>query len=514
MMQAYAYDDAYIHFRVAENFIKYGAPYYNPSDSVMVSSSSGWTLVLSLFALFVHLTEFLDIRAWTAVINGLATGLGALVYLPLLYDNPSRSKKTIISITFVVTYLSQVIKPSLGLMETPLSLLLTGLALRGLRNHKPQSMLLFGVLPFFRPELVILSGIAMVYSLLFHNETWKRFSWIGMGALPFIIFNYAFFGSLIPNTIQAKSVVYDIQYNEELVFFISKIIDDIRLLSSIPGYPFILNFIYVFFILILLSSSMTGYLYNQLSLLIRKAEVKIDIIGTIFGLFGIVLLSGYLVKKVLLFTWYEPLYVIPGLFILCKVLQVIPGNLRIGIAVPLLFTQVIGLVEIILGLIINPALYQDFNETARVRRYLTVGYELYACFPDARLMTSEIGGLGYSFQGQILDGMGLASPQALTYHPLAIPDERSSGMLGAIPVAYIEEEKPEIIVSYNAFIEAFLNSQVLEAYQQHRLPTFNQDDSNRINSEANTFFSELNIFIRKDYLSTNRSSCPALGITP
>ena len=40
-LQQYAFDDAYIHFRVARNFVEIGAPYYNASDMLKVSTSSG-----------------------------------------------------------------------------------------------------------------------------------------------------------------------------------------------------------------------------------------------------------------------------------------------------------------------------------------------------------------------------------------------------------------------------------------------------------------------------------------
>src|SRR3954470_12948203 len=47
----FAFDDAYIHFRIARHLAQDGQPYYNVGDAVMASSSSVWTLVLAaLFA--------------------------------------------------------------------------------------------------------------------------------------------------------------------------------------------------------------------------------------------------------------------------------------------------------------------------------------------------------------------------------------------------------------------------------------------------------------------------------
>src|SRR3954470_10255 len=47
----FAFDDAYIHFRIARHLAHDGQPYYNLGDAVMASSSSAWTLLLAgLFA--------------------------------------------------------------------------------------------------------------------------------------------------------------------------------------------------------------------------------------------------------------------------------------------------------------------------------------------------------------------------------------------------------------------------------------------------------------------------------
>jgi len=90
--------------------------------------------------------------------------------------------------------------------------------------------------------------------------------------------------------------------------------------------------------------------------------------------------------------------------------------------------------EIILALTVNPVIYQDFGETTRVGFYLTVGHELYICYAQTHLMTTEIGAMGYSFHGITLDGMGLASPEELAFYPMAVPQECTSRSIGAIPV--------------------------------------------------------------------------------
>src|SRR6185503_3189971 len=46
---AYAFDDAYIHFRIARHLAEHGHPYYNLGEAVMASSSTAWTIVLAAF---------------------------------------------------------------------------------------------------------------------------------------------------------------------------------------------------------------------------------------------------------------------------------------------------------------------------------------------------------------------------------------------------------------------------------------------------------------------------------
>ncbi|NJN16456.1 MAG: hypothetical protein HC822_09390 [Oscillochloris sp.] len=69
-------------------------------------------------------------------------------------------------------------------------------------------------------------------------------------------------------------------------------------------------------------------------------------------------------------------------------------------------------------------------------------------------MTSEVGGLGWAFEGRILDAVGLISPEFLRYHPLPIPEARIGGSTGAIPVAAVVESAPDLLVSIEVFSEA------------------------------------------------------------
>src|SRR3990167_544049 len=91
----YAQDDAYIHFRIAGNFIEFGGPYFNAGEKVMVTSSPVWTLLLIF--LFAHtgvsplavsiLNALLTTSCaflWAAVAQTMKGELSLLEYLSIL----------------------------------------------------------------------------------------------------------------------------------------------------------------------------------------------------------------------------------------------------------------------------------------------------------------------------------------------------------------------------------------------------------------------------------------------
>ncbi|MBN2148955.1 MAG: hypothetical protein JW726_16340 [Anaerolineales bacterium] len=205
---------------------------------------------------------------------------------------------------------------------------------------KPRSLLLFGALPFFRPELALLTVLALGYAWLARRASWKVLGTVLLGAAPFVLYNLLFFGGLLPNTVQAKSAVYEIGMADALAQYIARIIDDVLIFKHMYSFPFAHQLGYAFFMLVLISGSVAVYLYRQLRLLGKRAGGDLDAEGLLFALWGMGTLGAYVAARVKLFTWYEPLYIIPGLLVVCKAL---------------LFSQLLGLLEIAL------ALYERFQ---------------------------------------------------------------------------------------------------------------------------------------------------------
>jgi len=501
----YALDDAYIHFRIAQNLAEYHVPYFNPTEAVKASSSSGWTILLFIPSWIAQqLGIALDLPRVVACLNTLWTVCGAWVYARLLRRVVRRPGSAAVYGAFGALYISLLVIPSIGLMETPLALLVTGIALHGLLDGRAYALSLLGVAMYLRPELVVLAGVAGLYALarrrisLLHSLIFG-----GLGVAPFLIYDLYFFGTFIPNTVQAKSLVYDLSL-QNVVTTVAK--------GLLPNYTFLTvvgigdtGAIAYFVALLAIVSAVFIYRYvrwpvGTVAQAPDSREAQ-EITGVIL-LWGLLVAGAYTAAQAFVFPWYMPLYTVPLAFVCVKVLLDSPTLSRqlplLVLMSVLLIDHGFNLIQLALATTTAPVYYQDFGAGARVRHYLQIGKELFEQYPDARLLTSEIGGLGYSFRGYIWDGAGLVSPAALRYHPMKVPEERSHGSIGAIPVKFIEDTRPDIIVSYDTFIEDFVRSAIRDSYTQTQYPLYLPDDMS-YDPQVRLWGSQyLNVFIRKD----------------
>ena len=81
---------------------------------------------------------------------------------------------------------------------------------------------------------------------------------------------------------------------------------------------------------------------------------------------------------------------------------------------------------------------------------------------------------------------------------MKVPEEKSNPKTGAVPLGYIKEVNPELIVSYDIFIEAFLKSEFSQRYIRFREPLCLEDDLKLARTNKLWGSKNLNVFIRKD----------------
>lgn len=190
---------------------------------------------------------------------------------------------------------------------------------------------------------------------------------------------------------------------------------------------------------------------------------------------GLVLIAAYIWRRTFIFPWYGPLV------IECVVLGLSLGAIFIGpvwsrtaaLVLLLLFLYPTGRVasyQVVAFLDDDPA--RDRPEIFNVRDigYRAMGEAIAASCPQARMLSSEIGELGIAFPGEILDGFGLASPAAIKYHPMRVPDERSDGLFGAIPPGFVQETHPDVIISYDFLAESLIRHYDSSVYEHFVFP--------------------------------------------
>jgi hypothetical protein len=475
---SYADDDSYIHLRIVKNLLQHGVPYFNVDERVMSSSSSGWTIVLYLvFRLFGYSEQFLPLLH--------ATVLTAAVWVYARLFAQLTHISSLLSLLFSAIMVTACCHfASLGCMETTFALTLLGAGAWLYYRSNAAAFLLLTAAPFFRMELWAAWLLFTMAALLFKRlPVWKMALFALAGATPFVFYNIHFFGTNVPNTVGAKSIIYQLTYTDTLhaewLSFIQ---------GNIAGKYVSLGLVILFLVLMLRK-------------VVQQFQEAENYILTAFGA-GIAL--AYVLKKILIFPWYVPIYTLPLVFgfavWIVREKQWRLFSLWALFLAPYLFLFIQAAYA---ALFEQQQVYKNFKPGARVRQYLAVGAQLKHKFPNARLLTSEIGGLGYAFEGKVLDGCGLISPEALKYHPMQVPQQRSSAKAGAIPLAYVIVKNPELVVSLEAFCEEFARSAFArEHYYRVQLPVFTAHDMHLINDPTLWGSQYLLVYVRKDVKSS------------
>lgn len=412
--------------------------------------------------------------------------LGGILFGHLVY------KGTGIPAAFWLTcllYVSTSLRASVGLMEIPLCLFLTASGLLFLRLRQAAGFAFLAAAAFCRPEISL-----CLFAYLAHFFLRKEISlakiilWTFLGGLPFFLFDFCFFGTVIPQAIRAKAAVYAIGPFETLRAFVAAALPD-RLMDL--RLPSTLQWIGLFAIL-----GLAVIAWARAGLNMKASAGPADLLPLMIS--GLCLGILYVASATHLHLWYVPLVVSP---IVVSIVPVMTKKKAASIALAIVASVVfsMSLVRGLAASAISPVLWPDFETGARVRKYLEVGEWLYRQYPEARLLTAEIGGLGYSFKGTIIDACGLASPEALRYHPMKVPEERSSGKIGAIPAGLVAETRPELIVTYDAFGEALLRRPEIMSQYRHLVTSFyTAEDMARWQTQRFRYGSYLHILVRKD----------------
>ncbi len=476
-LHRYAYDDAYIHFRNALHLVEHGQPYFNLGEAVLSDSAPAWMLLVSL--LFFLFGPGLVL---VAVGNALATTAAVAAFHRLFAawkgDEPSLAE----SLAMIVLVAATLAPSSCKLMETPSALLCIGLGTLALTRGRAWGLGLLSLAVFFRPEAVVFLALVGGGALaLGAVPRLRAAAWAAVVAAPFAAFELFFYGAVIPQSVAAKSIVYSPERLHTILFILP---------DALLVYPWLqLSFAALgAFVATLLAARLW---------LDRRELLRFDpMIGLLVS--GAVLAGLYIGKATLIFDWYRPLVWTPvlvgGFALLGRYTSVLPRLLLLALAVP----AVLPLGYAVYATAVDPAWTPGFFPDARARKYIQVGEQLWKTFPGETLLSTEVGGLGWGFRGKILDGVGLVSPAALKHHPMRVPEDRPTGLIGALPPGFVAEHRPGLIVGYDVFLGALLRSPAASDYVLFSEPIFLEEDLARTSARSLWGSPALRVLVRKD----------------
>jgi hypothetical protein len=419
-----AADDSYIHLRIATHLMTTGHGYFNLDERVMVTSSPVWTLLLGVSAWLSH--GFPAALALEAASMGLACTMSFLMISRNLRLDTLRA--ILLSLIPPAAVFLILLQSTIQQMESTLAV---GLVLAAIYLFD------IGNICFTRYEyfavLVVLAGVALVAKRLKLTPAVIAVIVFSVMAV-YLVYQY---GTLVPNTLRAKAAVYVGSYA--------------RTAGSLGlGFEKPLAVLRTCLLLAALIAFATSKLQRRL--IVPSAMVAA----------GALLDLCYIGKKTLIFPWYRPLastLIVLGLILSVSGFEGRGWRRYVAVAALLAFINPMTFGRELAAYALNNASLDGADKfDIRTIEYLSVGHSIYQECPTAKLMSSEIGGLGEGFEGEILDAVGLATPSAIKYHPMRVPDERSSGDLGEIPTGFVSEMRPDVIVSYDVFAESLLKN--------------------------------------------------------
>ncbi len=428
VFQVDLFDDAYIHARIVEIFLQTGQPAFNLGDTFKASSSTGFILLLA--ALGTIFDTIFAMRLLEAVLIVSIFVLGGQL---ALYCKGNRLFATFA----LISAAPLVLLAAYGAMETPILVaLMLGAALALCRNRYGLALFLVAVSVWFRIEASLLLLLLILWTL-------KRKKSVGLlvHIWPVVVLfavEFALYGSLVPHAAGAKSLAYGHSYERSIKIA----------LRFATGETWV-------------GVLLLGLLVARLVGVIKSRDFN-GYADVFFGFAGGVL-CAWMVGRSNLFPWYYPLVLVPFAIGVATMPASSAGRIFRGIALVVLAAFLVDGGKTLLHKVGDASSSADF----RVGRYLEIGNALYDECPTCSLVTSEIGGLGYGFRGVVYDGFGLADPVALQFHPMAVPEQRRSTGIGAIPPEYIALRKPDYVVSMPIFSEAARASGALSNYLKY-----------------------------------------------
>ena len=210
----YSPDDTYIYLQFAKNFIHGQGISFNAGESTYGFTSPLWMFIIVFFS-----KSGLDLFV-TAKVLDLCLASGALIVFYLLAYEVIRDIFVALLATIAFSLNVWFIRWAGTGMETSLSVLLVLLTLLFcLRNEYLLSIIFSAMLTLVRPESCLLAGFIFYDIYINSNNKRRAVNFVvSMGSifvaflLPWLVYAYRTLGTIVPNTVRAKSgMIFDLQ---------------------------------------------------------------------------------------------------------------------------------------------------------------------------------------------------------------------------------------------------------------------------------------------------------------
>ncbi len=458
-------DDAYITFRYARNLANGLGFVYNPGERVMGTSTPLFTLLLSAAAC-------LQIPLTTAAFYLGILSDGAIIFLvwELGRSLSSELSGIVMGVLYAIAPFS--ILAAISGMETSLYTLLLVLTFSlFLRRQYLGATIVAAMVALTRPEGFLALAAIYVSFILINQEIPWNLLLTGAGILlPWFAFASFYFGLPIPNSVIAKVIVYPPD-----PFPLKNLGEIIGQIAN----PF-------------LAATLSPIVYMTLGATGTWIAMRRNIRVLPVVLWMLLNIAFFSFPNRYLFPWYAvpllPFFLFFVILAITSLLSRLAIRLTSNLSKAIYYIVTILLLGSVIGVAILATAAnvkgEEYEFAHRESVYACLGRQLYLQDPQLVVSSVEIGALGYSFEGRILDLTGLVTPSVLTYY--AAPNYHFRFPFSISP-ELIRESLPSAIVVFDS-MSSFLEEEWFTS-QYHPVVKY---------AALHPYYGSLFVFVRQD----------------
>ncbi|MDX9863293.1 MAG: hypothetical protein RBT34_00665 [Anaerolineaceae bacterium] len=458
-------DDSFITFRYARNILAGDGFVFNPGAQVLGTTTPLYTFCMVILGALTGGTN--APFPWLAI--GLNTVSDSLTCILLWQLGKRLSNERVgLAAGFVWALAPYSVTFAIGGLETSVYvMLLTAAAYFYMIKKRTLASLAASLAFTTRPDALILIGPFVIDRLVraFHPKLKEKLGWqevlaLTLPAMCWAGFAWLYFGTPIPHSVQAKLLVYHLNPADSFI----------RLIQHYAT-PFLLHLILPTAIAIGIGLLLYPFLYLIGARRIFQTNNRL----LVWLLYPWLYLATFAISNPLIFRWYLtpplPAYFFVLLFGLDNLAQ------TIGARKPTMQKWLPASLMILSILITLPAweLKPDHGPTRPAPKMAYIKLEelyhqaaaivLPELQPGDIIAAGDVGVLGYDTHAQILDTVGLNSPESLDYYPIPV---ESYVINYAIPTELILDQSPDWIIVQEVYgRETFLKDLVFyDGYTQ------------------------------------------------